>query len=83
MALEYLHKGECCVTMYNYLDGILDTCDKAGKKHGDGWMLVTKWRSKKTAAPDNLFVVNENCKKLSINAAESFHTIVAKILYVS
>jgi hypothetical protein len=35
------------------------------------------------AAPDNLFVVNEDCKKLSDEAAAAFHTIVAKARYVT
>jgi hypothetical protein len=34
-----------------------------------------------SAAPNNLFVVNEDCKKLSDEAAAAFHTIVAKALY--
>ena len=59
------------------MDGILHTFDEALKKHGEGWVLVTLRDAKKTAAPDNLFVVNENFEKQSI------HTIVAKLLYVS
>ena len=47
MALDYLHKGECCVTMYDYLDRTLDAFDEATKKHRDGWILVTKRHSKK------------------------------------
>ena len=39
--------------------------------------------TKKTAALNYLFVVNEDCEKLSTEAAASFHTIVAKLLYVS
>ena len=40
MALDYLHKGECCVMMYYYLDGVLHTFDKAVMKHGEGWVVV-------------------------------------------
>jgi hypothetical protein len=36
-----------------------------------------------SAAPDNLFVVNEDCNKLSNEAAAAFHTIVAKSLYIT
>jgi hypothetical protein len=36
-----------------------------------------------SAAPVNLFVVNEDCKKLSDEVAAAFHTIVAKVLYVT
>ena len=57
MSLDFSHKGQCRVTMYDYLDGILQTFDAAVKKHGDGFKPVTKQRFK-TPAPDNLFVVN-------------------------
>jgi len=40
MDLDYSHKGECRVTMYKYLDGILKTFDEAVKVHGEGWVLV-------------------------------------------
>ncbi len=40
MDLDYSHKGECRVTMYKYLDGILQAFDKAVKVHGKGWVLV-------------------------------------------
>ena len=53
------------------------------KKHRDGLILVKKRQPKLTAAPENLFIVNEDCKKLSMEAAASFHAIVPKILYVS
>ena len=69
--------------MYGYLDGILHTFDEAVKKHGEGWVLVQSRAAKKTAAPDNLFAANEDCKKLFIESAASFHTVVAKLLYVS
>jgi hypothetical protein len=70
------------VTMYDYLDGILLAFDAAVKKHGDGFTPVTRQRFK-TPAPDNLFVVNEDCEKLSEAVSADFHTIVAKILYVT
>jgi hypothetical protein len=52
------------------------------EKHGDGFITVTKQRFK-TPAPDNLFVVNEDCDKLSEAVSADFHTIVAKTLYVT
>jgi hypothetical protein len=82
MSLDFSHKGQCRVTMYDYLDGILQTFDAAVKKHGDGFKPVTKQRFK-TPAPDNLFVVNEDCDKLSEAVSADFHTIVAKTLYVT
>ena len=45
--------------------------------------MVQSCAAKKTAAPDNLFAVDEDCKNLSIEAAASFHTVVAKLLYIS
>jgi hypothetical protein len=69
--------------MYDYLDGILEAFDEVVKKHGEGYITVKKRHCVKTAAPDNLFVVNKDCKKLSLEAAASFHTIVAKTLYVT
>jgi hypothetical protein len=81
--LEMSHKGQCRVTMYDYLDGILEAFDEAVKKHGEGYITVKKRHCVKTAASDNLFVVIKDCKILSLKAAASFHTIVAKTLYVT
>jgi hypothetical protein len=53
------------------------------KDHNDGYQVVEKRRAKTSAAPDNLFVVNEDCKKLSDEAAAAFHTIMAKALYIT
>jgi hypothetical protein len=58
MSLDFSHKGQYCVTMYDYLDGILEALDEAVKKHGEGCITVKKRHCVKTAAPDNLFVVN-------------------------
>ena len=68
------------MTMYDYLNGIQEAFDAAVEKHGDGFIPVTKQRLK-TPAPDNLFVVNEDCDKEEASA--DFHTIVAKTLYVT
>jgi hypothetical protein len=35
------------------------------------------------ATPDNLFVVNKDCEKVSAPASVVFHTVVAKTLYVT
>jgi hypothetical protein len=83
MSLDFSHKGQCCVTIYDYLDVILEVFDEAVKKHGEGYITVKKRHCVKTAAPDNLFIVNKDCKKLCLEAAASFHKIVAKTLYVT
>jgi hypothetical protein len=64
------------------LEGILEAFDDAVKKYDDGYLKVGKRRSKSSAAPDNLFVVDKDCEKLSDDVAASFHTIVAKVLYM-
>jgi hypothetical protein len=46
MSLDFSHKGQRCVTMYDYLDGILQALDAAVKKHGNGFTPVTKQRFK-------------------------------------
>ncbi len=83
MSLDFSHKGQCQVTMHDYIDRILQTYNLAIKDHDAGYQIVGKHCSKMSAAPDNLFVVNEDCKKLSNEAAAAFHTIVAKALYVT
>ena len=45
--------------MYDYLDGILHTFDEHVKKHVEGWVCVKLRAAKKSAAPDDLFVVND------------------------
>jgi hypothetical protein len=45
--------------------------------------VISKHHFKMSAAPYNLCVANEDCKKLSNEAAAVFHTIVAKALYVT
>jgi hypothetical protein len=70
------------VTIYDYLDEILQAFDAAMKKHGDEFVPATK-QCFKIEARDNLFTVNKDCEKLNEGAAADFHTIVAKTLYVT
>jgi hypothetical protein len=83
MSLDFSHKGQCQVTMHDYIDGILQVYNLAIKDHDNVYQIVGKCHSKMSAAPDNLFVVNEDSKKLSDEAAAAFHTIVAKALYIT
>jgi hypothetical protein len=82
MLLDFSHKGQCCASMHDYVDSILEAFDSAIRRYNDGYLKVGKHRSKSSAAPDNLFVVNNDCKK-SDEVAAAFHTIVAKALYVT
>jgi hypothetical protein len=74
MSLDFSHKGQYCVTMFDHLDGILLAFDAAVKKHSDGFTPVTR-QGFKTPAPNNLFVVNEDCEKFLEAVSADFHTI--------
>jgi hypothetical protein len=82
MTLDFSHKGQCIVTMHDYLDGILKAYDAAIDKHKNGFLPVTI-QCYETPAPDNLFTVNKDCEKLPEDMAADFHTIIAKTLYVT
>ncbi len=72
MTLDFSHKGQCTVTMYDYLDGILKAYDAAIDKHENGFLPVTR-QCYETLAPDNLFTVNEDCEKLPEYMAADFN----------
>ncbi len=83
MLLDFSHKGQCRVSMYDHVDSILEAFDSAIRRYDDGYLKAGKHRSKLSAAPDNLFVVNKDCEKLSDEVTAAFHRIVAKALYVT
>jgi hypothetical protein len=74
MTLDYTVRGQVSVTMFEHLEEILKVFDEAEPKGGG---------TKSSAAPANLFTVNEDCEKLSEEKAVEFHTIVAKTLFVT
>ena len=74
MTLDYSVKGQVRISMFKYIDEVLEAFDKAEPK-GSG--------TKSCAAPGNLFVVDEDCEKLSSDKAIEFHNLVAKMLYAT
>ena len=60
--------------MLNYVEEILTAFAKADPK-------ATGMKS--SASPKNLFVVNEECEKLSTDKLVQFHNLVAKTLYAT
>ena len=74
MTLDYSTDGVVKVSMFDYIDEILAAFDKV-EPNGGG--------TKTSAAPENLFVVNEDCKKLSPSKQVAFHNLVAKTLYTT
>ena len=82
MTLDFSNKGQCVVTMFQYLDGIVKAYDLVKFKYNDGFVPILKCRFD-SPTPDNLFTVNEDCEKLPKDMAANFHTIVAKTLYMT
>ena len=74
MTLDYTIRGQVKISMFNYVNEILTAFDKADPK-GSG--------TKNSAAPDNLFKVDEDCKKLQPDKAVEFHNLVAKTLHAT
>jgi hypothetical protein len=74
MTLEYSVPRQVKITMLDYVDEILAAFDKAEPKGGG---------TNTSAAPDSLFKVNEDCKKLAQAKAVEFHNLVAKSLYAT
>jgi hypothetical protein len=74
MTLNYNVHGQVSVTMFDHLDNTLTVLEKT-EPNGGG--------TKTSAAPTNLFTVNEDCEKLPDGEAVEFHNIVAKTLHVT
>jgi hypothetical protein len=74
MTLYYTVHGRVNISMFNYVDEIINAFDKAESKGGG---------TKSSAAPDDLFKVNEDREKLPPDKAVEFHNLVAKTLYAT
>jgi hypothetical protein len=72
MTLDYSVPGQVKITMLEYVNEILAAFNKAEPKGGG---------TNTSAAPDSLFKVDEDCKKLAQVKAVEFHNLVAKTLY--
>ena len=75
MTLDFSVKGQVKVSMFEYIDEIIEAFDKA-----QGCNSTTTQNS---AAPSDLFKVDEDCDKLGPNKAKEFHNLVAKTLYTT
>ena len=74
MTLDYSVRGQVKITMFDYLKEILTAFEKA-EPNSRG--------IKTSAAPDNLFKIDEDCEKLKPSKAVEFHNLVAKTLYAT
>jgi hypothetical protein len=74
MTLDYTLPGRVKITMFDFLEEVIVAFDKADPK-GCG--------TKTSAAPTDLFKINEDCRKLPPKKSKEFHNIVAKMLYAT
>jgi hypothetical protein len=72
MNLDYTTTGQVKITMTDYVEEVLTAFSKADPKANG---------TKTSAAPDDLFKINQDSPKLDPSLAATFHTLVAKILY--
>jgi hypothetical protein len=70
------------VTMIPYVDEIIGAWEKAFEDPQDGFKQVRRQRIS-TAAPEDLFKVDDDASKLSAAMAKDFHSIIAMTLYVT
>jgi hypothetical protein len=71
MTIDYSEDGKVKLTMYDYLEDILEESPEDMKG-------VTR-----TVASDHLFTVNPECTKLNPETADYYHRTVARILFAS
>jgi hypothetical protein len=85
MTLDFSTKGEVKISMIDYIKEVISAWDSAVQKVNDGFTLVDNKcakKGKKTAAPEDLFKVDQDSKKLDTETSMLFHNIVAKALYL-
>ena len=81
MTLDFTTKNIVKISMFDYVKEIIAAWDKAPKMN-DGFVTVTSKRTKKCAAPEDLFKIDEDATKLDTEFSTAFHNIVAKALYL-
>jgi hypothetical protein len=75
MTLDYYSlPGRVMITMFECITEIIAAYDNADPKGGG---------TKTSAAHENLFKINGNCKTLNPIKSQEFHTLVAKTLYAT
>ena len=72
MTLYYTVRGQVRIAIFSYIEDILTAFNKEYMK-GKG--------TDSSAAPNSIFVLNKECKKLGQEKVMEFHNIVSKTLY--
>ena len=84
MTLDFTESKIVKVTMFAYIDEIgVQAWDKACSELEDGFVVVSGLKMIASAAPDNLFKVDEDAMKLDQARAKAFHNLTAKMIYVA
>jgi hypothetical protein len=74
MQIDYSSPGRVKISQFEYIEEVITAFNKADPG-GNG--------TKTSAAPSNLFQIDEDCAKLLPDKAKQFHNIVAKSLYAT
>jgi hypothetical protein len=83
MTLDFATSKIVKVTMLKYVDEIVGSWDRACSDINDRYKAVSGCKRIATAAPDDLFKVDEDAVKLDQARAKAFHNITAKEIYVT
>ncbi len=85
MTIDYSTRGVARILMVDYVKDIVMTWDKASDGiELDGFKIkYRKLSGEPTAAPSNLFTVDEDSAKLPEKQKAAFHNLVAKALYMA
>ena len=83
MTLDFRVKGIVNVTMTGYVDEIIEAFDAACRDLNHGYAAVVRRKKYRSAAPEDLFKIDEAAAKLNQAEAKAFHNITAKSLYVT
>ncbi len=74
MMLDFSTKQQLKISMFEYMNDILAAWEKAPKLESDGFVLVKRGKKgKTTAAPEDMFKVDEDATKLNPEMATAFH----------
>ena len=83
MTLDFESKRIVKVIMTEYVEEIVEAFDKACQDLNCGYTAVVSRKKYRTAAPEDLFKIDQAATKLNQVEAKAFHNIVAKALYVT
>ena len=74
MTLDFTTPGEVIISMFDYINELLTAFEKEEPNMRD---------TKSSAAPSDLFTVDEDSEKLDPRKAVVFHNLTAKTLYAT